>query len=80
MYFPNNDGSQKTFLYQPTLNTLELQKDKGTGYIPSCKSKEVYNSKLESLYTAFLHSANISGHRIVIIIDKSPLTVEQTNY
>ena len=32
MYFISNDGSQNTFLYQPTLDTLELIKDKGTDY------------------------------------------------
>ena len=28
MYFVSNDGSQNTFVYQPTLNTLELKKTK----------------------------------------------------
>ena len=26
MYFTSNDGSQTTFVYQPTLDTLELKK------------------------------------------------------
>ena len=26
MYFTSNDGSQSTFVYQPTLGTLELKK------------------------------------------------------
>ena len=30
IYFTSNDGSQNTFVYQPTLDTLELKKDKGT--------------------------------------------------
>ena len=30
MYFTSNDGSQNTFVYQPTLDTLEFKKDKGT--------------------------------------------------
>ena len=30
IYFTSNDGSQNTFVYQPTLNTLELKKDKST--------------------------------------------------
>ena len=38
---------------QPTLDTLELKKDKGTDYVITWKSKGVYNSKLKSLYTAF---------------------------
>ena len=58
MYFTTNDESQNTFVYQPTLNTLELTKDKGTHYILGWKSKGVYNSKLKPLYTAFLH-----GHK-----------------
>ena len=28
IYFTSNDGSQNTFVYQPTLNTLELKKSK----------------------------------------------------
>ena len=35
MYFTVNDGSQNTFVYQPTLDTLELKKDEGTGYVIS---------------------------------------------
>ena len=27
IYFTSNDGSQNTFVYQPTLNTLELKKN-----------------------------------------------------
>ena len=26
MYYTSNDGSQNTFIYQPTLDTLELKK------------------------------------------------------
>ena len=47
MYFTSNDKSQNTFVYQPTLDTLELKKDKDTDYALSWKSKAVYNSKLE---------------------------------
>ena len=39
----------KTLVYQPTLDTLELKKDKGTDYIHSWESKGVFNSKLERL-------------------------------
>ena len=31
IYFTSNDGSQNAFVYQPTLNTLELKK--GTDYV-----------------------------------------------
>ena len=39
MYFTSNDGSQNKFLYQTTLDTLELKKDKGIDYVLSGKSK-----------------------------------------
>ena len=51
-----NDRSQNTFVYQPALDTLELKKDKRNDYVLSSKSKGIYNSKLELLYTAFLYS------------------------
>ena len=37
MYFASNDGSQNTFVYQPTLDTLKLKKEKGTDYVLSWK-------------------------------------------
>ena len=58
------DGSQNTFVYQPTLDTLELKKGKSTEYVLSCTSKGVYNSKLKSLYTAFFHSIKPSEYRM----------------
>ena len=36
-------------VYQPTLDKLELKKDKGNKYVFSCKSKRVYTSKLKPL-------------------------------
>ena len=33
--FKSNDGSQYIFVYQPTLDTLELKKHKGTNYVLS---------------------------------------------
>ena len=53
MYFTSNDGSQNTFVYQTTLDTLEVNKDKGTDYVLRWKSNGVYNSKLKLLYTVF---------------------------
>ena len=44
------------------------------------KSKGVYNSKLKPLYTAFLHSKNLSEYRIEIKFEKDPLAVEENNY
>ena len=51
IYFISNDGSQNTFVYQPTLDTLELKKNEGTDYVHRQKPKEVYNSKLKPLHT-----------------------------
>ena len=80
IYFTSNGGSQNIFVYQPTLDTLELKKDKGTDYVLSWKSKGVFNAKLKQLYTAFLHSIKLSEYNIGIIFDKDPLAVEQNNY
>ena len=62
IYFTSKDGSQNSFVYQPTLDTLESKKGKGTDYILSWKSHRVYNSKLKPLYTAFLHSIKLFGY------------------
>ena len=80
IYFTSNDGSQNTFVYQPTIDILELKKDKSTDYIVSWKSKGVHNSKLKPLYIAFLHSKKRSGYRIGIKFDKDPLAAEQNTY
>ena len=80
IYFTSNDGSQNTFFYQPTLDTLELKKDKGTDYVLSWKSNGVYNSKLTPLYGDFLYSKNLSEYRIEIKFDKNHLPVEQNSY
>ena len=82
IYLTSNDGSQNTFVYvyQPTLDTLELKKDKGTDYILCSKSKGVFNSKLKPLYTDFLNSIKLSEYRIGIKLDKDPLAIEQNNY
>ena len=68
------------FVYQPILDTLELTKDKDTDYVLSWKWKGTYNSKLEPLYTAFLHSGQFFGYNMGIKFDKDPLSVEQKNY
>ena len=75
MDFTNNNGSQNIFVYQPTLDTLELKKDKSTDYILSWKSKGVFNSKLKSLCNTFLHSIKLSGYRMGIKFDKYPLAL-----
>ena len=79
-YFFGDYGSQNVFVYQPTLDTLDLKKDKGTDYLLSWKSKGVYTSKFKPLYTAFLHSIKLSRHKVGIKFDKDPLVIEQNNY
>ena len=59
---------------------LELKKDKGTEYVLSWESKEVYTSKFKPLWTALLHSINLSGYRMGIKCVKDPLAVERNNY
>ena len=68
------------FVYQPTLDTFKLEKDKDTDYVFSSKSKGLYNSKLKPLYSAFLHGITLSGYKMGIKFDKYPLAVEQSNY
>ena len=80
MYFVSNDGSQIMFVYQPTLDTSELKKDKGTDYVLRWNSKGLYTSKLKPLCTPFLDRIKLSGYRMRIKCDREPLTVEQNNY
>ena len=61
IYFTSNDGSRKTFVYQPTLITL-LKKDKSIDYVLSWK---VYESKVKSIYTALMYSMYIIFPNIV---------------
>ena len=48
------------FIYQPKHEVLELKEIKGTDYVLSWKSKEVYNSKLKPLYMDFFHGIKLS--------------------
>ena len=54
------------FVYQPTLDFLELKKYKVTDYVLSWKSEGLYNSKLKPLYTAFLHGKKLSRNKLGI--------------
>ena len=78
IYFGSNDASQNTFFYQPTLDALQLKKDKGTDYVLSWKSNRAFNSK--PLYSDFLNSIKLFECRIGIKFDKDPLAVDQNNY
>ena len=77
--FTSNDGSQKKFVYQPKLHTLELKKDKGSDYVLSWKSKRLFDSKLKP-FTIFLNSIKLPEFGIVIKFDKDTLAVKQKNY
>ena len=77
--FHKNDGSENTFVCQPTLGALEFKKDKGTDYILSSKSKGAFNSKLNPPRAAFLNSIKLSGYRIGIKFDKDLLVAEESN-
>ena len=68
------------FVYQPTLDTLELKKDKVTDYVISWISNWLYASERKPLYTAILNTIKLSGYRIGIKFDKDRLAVEQNNY
>ena len=68
------------FVYQSTLDMLELKKDKGADYVLSLKSKRVYTSKSKPLQTGFLYSIKLPEYKIGIKFDKDPLAVEQNNY
>ena len=59
---------------------MELKKDKDTDYVLSRKSKGVFNSTFNSVYTAFLHNIKLSGYKMVIKFGKDPLAVEQNKY
>ena len=60
LYFASNAGSQTMFFYQPTLDTLELKKVKGTDYLLSWKLKGVYNSKLKFTLNHDMPLSNIA--------------------
>ena len=70
-YFTSNDATRNNFLYQPTLDTPDLKKDKGDDYVLSWKSKRVYHSKFKPLNTAFLHSRKLSEYRMGMTTDKN---------
>ena len=79
MYFTGNDGLQNIFDCQPTFSTLQSQKNKGTDYILSWKSRGLYSFTLFPHCTHFLHSIKFFGDKIGIKVDKDHLVVEQNN-
>ena len=55
IYFTSYNGSQNMFFYQPSFTVLELNKDRGTGYIICWKSKRMYDSKLSRHYMVLFY-------------------------
>ena len=77
--FHKNDGTQNTFVCQPTLGALEFKKDKRTDYTLSSKAKGAFNSKLNPPRSAFLNRIKPSGYRTGIKFDKDLLVAEENN-
>ena len=46
-------------VFQPTVDMLELKKDKDTNYVVNWKSKRVFTCKLKPIYTAFVQSIKL---------------------
>ena len=80
MHFIGNNGSQNTFVYQPTLYTLQFFLKKDQIMFLVRYQKEYVNSKLASLNTAFLYTTKLSEHRMWINFCKNNFAVEQNNY
>ena len=71
MYFTSDDGSQNMFVYQATLDTLGLKKDKSIDCVISLKSKGVYLFKLTPLCITFLNSTKLCGYKTGTKFDNS---------
>ena len=68
------------FVYQPTLNTLELKTIKVLIMLLVGNQMEYIVLNFKPLHTAFLHSIKLSGCTMGIKFDKDPLAVERNNY
>ena len=55
--------------------STKAKKDKGTVYVLSWKSKGVYTSKLNLLYTAFLHSIKLLECKVETKFGKDPSAI-----
>ena len=63
------------FVYQPTLDVLELKTEKGTDYIIGWRAKGLYSSKLIALLVAFLSNVKYFVIKIGIQFN-TPLVTE----
>ena len=79
IYFTRNDRSLNTFAYQPTLDALELKKEKCTDYVLTWKSKGVFISKLKPFILPSC-TTKFSKYKTGMKFDKDLLSIEQDNY
>ena len=68
------------FVYQPTLNTLQIKYEKTSENAISWKSKEIYTTNAKPLHGAFLPQLRYDARKICVNLTKSPLVAEQNNY
>ena len=68
------------FVYQPTLRTLQSQKEKGVDYFLSWKSKGFYSSIFFTQHNHFLLSIKRFGQTIGIQFEKDLFVVKQKKY
>ena len=78
--FATNDGSQNTFVYQPTRDTLELKKTKLLiVYLAGSKRKCIVLNLIHCVLLSCV-SIKYAGHRRGIKFDKDSSAVEENNY
>ena len=80
MYFFDNDGFQNMFVYQPTLNILQIKYEMTFENVISWKSKRINTTNLKPLHGAFLPQLRYDARKICVHVTKSPLVVEQNNH
>ena len=73
----NSSEPELRFYTDPKLDTSELKKDKGKDYVLNWR--EVYNYKLKTLCSAFLHLINLPEYRIRVKLKEYPLVVKKNN-
>ena len=77
-----DDSSQNTFVYQSTIDMLELKEDKATVYVIGWKSKGLFRSKPRPFHSAYFRQESMRyfGYKIGIQFNNTPLVVEVNNY
>ena len=67
------------FVYQPTLNLLELNSDKSYEYVISWKTKGLNNFELIALVETFLLKIKCFVNRVGTQFNNPPLVVAENN-